>query len=204
MRHQGEITDWKDDLGYGFVAPNGGGQKVFVHIKQFSKASPRPINGDLITYELSTDQKKRTFAKNIAFVRRRIIQNSLNKNSTLGVKFSVIFLAILALTVLVGKTPLAILMIYLALSTITFINYALDKSAAKNSRQRTPESQLHLLSLLGGWPGATVAQSILRHKSVKKEFQAIFCVTIIINCAVITWLMYSQSGARFISALVGA
>lgn len=69
MRYQGEITDWKDDLGYGFAVPNGSGalhanaQRVFVHIKHFTKTSSRPVNGDLMTYELSMDQKKRSFAK---------------------------------------------------------------------------------------------------------------------------------------------
>jgi len=126
-----------------------------------------------------------------------------NKNSTLGVKFSVIFCAFLALSVLVGWAPLTLLWLYLALSTVTFINYALDKSAAKHSRRRTPESQLHLLSLIGGWPGAAIAQSILRHKSVKKEFQVMFGVTVIMNCAVLGWLMFSETGTHFISTVVG-
>ena len=28
-RHQGKITSWKDDQGFGFIAPNGGGPAVF-------------------------------------------------------------------------------------------------------------------------------------------------------------------------------
>ncbi|HEY0843252.1 DUF1294 domain-containing protein [Methylotenera sp.] len=208
MRYQGKITDWKDDLGYGFVVLNGGDtpnthpQRAFVHIKQFSSASLRPKNGDLITYELSIDKNKRTFAKNINFVNRRSIQNNPNKHSALGVKFSLIFCALLAVTVLAGWAPLALLLLYLGLSTLTFINYALDKSAAKHNLRRTPESQLHLLSLIGGWPGAALAQSILRHKSVKKEFQVMFFFTVIMNCAAMGWLVYSQSGASFISAIV--
>mgnify|MGYP003575355255 CR=1 FL=1 len=27
MRYQGKITEWKDDQGFGFVTPNGGGKK---------------------------------------------------------------------------------------------------------------------------------------------------------------------------------
>lgn len=33
MRYQGRITKWKDDQGFGFIAPNGGGEPVFVHVK---------------------------------------------------------------------------------------------------------------------------------------------------------------------------
>lgn len=39
MRYQGKVTNWKYDQGFGFVIPNGGGQKAFVHIKACSKTS---------------------------------------------------------------------------------------------------------------------------------------------------------------------
>jgi cold shock CspA family protein len=32
VRFKGKITDWNDEKGYGFVTPNGGGPRVFVHI----------------------------------------------------------------------------------------------------------------------------------------------------------------------------
>jgi len=210
MRYQGKITDWKDELGYGFVLPNGSdaphakSQKVFVHIKNFSKPTSRPINGDLITYELATDKNQRSFARNIAFVSRNNTQGKSNRNGSLGVRLAMAFYAILALTVLAGKLPLTIIGIYLMLSAITFANYAWDKSAAKHGHRRTPESQLHLLGLIGGWPGAALAQKVLRHKSVKKEFQIVFYATVIMNCTAITWLICSQSGAGLMLAIAGA
>ena len=36
------------------------------------------------------------------------------------------------------------------MSLITFVMYAFDKSAALKRGQRTPESTLHLVALLGG------------------------------------------------------
>lgn len=70
---------------------------------------------------------------------------------------------------------------YLGLSLLTFVAYALDKSAARNNTWRTPESTLHLLALAGGWPGALLAQQWLRHKSVKAEFRAVFWATVVFN-----------------------
>lgn len=83
MRYQGKITSWKDDQGFGFVIPNGGGEKAFVHIKAFSNRSHRPIEGDLITYELATDGKRRLSAENIRFVGERVTDNAPTKPSHL-------------------------------------------------------------------------------------------------------------------------
>lgn len=37
MRHQGKITNWKDEQGFGFVTPNGGGKDVFLHVDRINK-----------------------------------------------------------------------------------------------------------------------------------------------------------------------
>lgn len=72
---------------------------------------------------------------------------------------------------------------YVGLSLLAFVSYAFDKSAAMAGRWRTPEKHLHLLSLAGGWPGALLAQQILRHKTAKAEFIAVFWVTVGLNVA---------------------
>lgn len=81
-----------------------------------------------------------------------------------------------------------LLLLYFGASGITFLVYALDKSAARRDRWRTRESTLHLLSLIGGWPGALAAQQLLRHKSAKPSFQAVFWLTVAVNVAVVGWL----------------
>ena len=79
------------------------------------------------------------------------------------------------------NTALTILLIYLAVSFITFIVYALDKFAAKAGRWRTPERTLHILALIGGWPGALLARQKLRHKSQKQSFRSVFWLTVAVN-----------------------
>lgn len=68
MRYQGRITDWKDNQGFGFITPNGGGATVFLHISALSSGQPRPIGNELVTYELGQDSKERPRALNVAFV----------------------------------------------------------------------------------------------------------------------------------------
>lgn len=182
MRYQGKVTNWKDEQGFGFVTPNGGGQKAFVHIKAFSKISHRPTEGDIITYELATDETGRYFAKNIRFAGESSTSTNSNKSSYLGTFFTLTFCLLITILVSLGLLPLAIGGLYLTSSIVTFLVYAIDKSAAQNDRRRTRESTLHLLGFVGGWPGALLAQKTLRHKSKKQEFQTIFWVTVIANC----------------------
>ncbi len=52
--------------------------------------------------------------------------------------------------------------------------YAIDKWKAEADDWRIPESTLHTLELLGGWPGGIVAQKRLRHKNRKFSYQMIF------------------------------
>jgi uncharacterized membrane protein YsdA (DUF1294 family) len=82
--------------------------------------------------------------------------------------------------------------VYLALSLICFCSYALDKSAARRNERRTPESTLLVLGLVGGWPGALLAQQWLRHKTVKQPFRRMFWCTVALNMAAFLWL--SQRG----------
>jgi uncharacterized membrane protein YsdA (DUF1294 family) len=79
------------------------------------------------------------------------------------------------------------------MSLLTFIMYAIDKSAAKSGDWRTQESTLHLLSLAGGWPGALIAQQRLRHKSKKQPFRTVFWMTVLLNCAALVWMITSDS-----------
>ncbi|WP_019672268.1 DUF1294 domain-containing protein [Psychrobacter lutiphocae] len=83
---------------------------------------------------------------------------------------------------------------YLALGILTYAIYAKDKKAAEQGRWRTPEMTLHLLSVLGGWAGAMLAQSRLRHKTQKPEFRMTYYLTVIINLA---GLFYLISGGDF-------
>ena len=82
------------------------------------------------------------------------------------------------------------------LSVVTFCIYAWDKLQAKRSGWRVPEANLHLLALLGGWPGAYFAQSVIRHKNTKQRFQTIFKLTIagyIMIAGSITYLVWTFS-----------
>jgi len=82
----------------------------------------------------------------------------------------------------------SVLVGYAVASVIAFAAYGLDKRAARLGQRRTPERTLHIIELLGGWPGALLAQQLLRHKSSKPSFVAVFWFTVMLNIgAFIAW-----------------
>jgi uncharacterized membrane protein YsdA (DUF1294 family) len=110
-----------------------------------------------------------------------------------------IFLLTLAGLVAVRKVPLVVLWLYLGMSALSLLVYALDKRAARNSAQRTPENTLHLLALAGGWPGALFAQQWLRHKSAKTSFRVVFWITVVLNLAALAYLL-TDEGVRLLAS----
>ncbi|MBP9218190.1 MAG: cold shock and DUF1294 domain-containing protein [Sterolibacterium sp.] len=203
MRYQGRITTWKDDKGFGFITPNGGGEQVFVHISSFSNRQRRPEGNEIVTYELKVDAKVRAQANTVVFVGERPTSSAPPGRSNIPPIFAACFLVFVVIAVVVGRLPIAVLALYLIASLVAFLAYALDKSAALRNQWRTKESTLHLFALLGGWPGALAAQRLLRHKSAKASFQATFWVTVVLNCGVLGWL-FSLSGARALQSVLGA
>ncbi|MBA4138758.1 MAG: DUF1294 domain-containing protein [Opitutus sp.] len=68
-----------------------------------------------------------------------------------------------------------------ALSLATFALYAADKGRAKAGGARVPEIVLHALELLGGWPGALIAQQTVRHKNAKAGYQVWFWAIVMLH-----------------------
>ena len=101
----------------------------------------------------------------------------------------VAFLLAIGLGWLSGRLPALVAIAYGALSAFAVLLYGIDKSAAVDNRWRVQESSLHLVALLGGWPGALLAQDVFRHKSSKAAFQNVFWATVVCNGIGLAWLL---------------
>lgn len=205
MRFQGRISNWKDDQGYGFITPNGGGEPVFLHIKAFTRRQPRPVGEEIVTYELQQDNRGRLRASAVEFARgagrRRAVANGAPGRWPRAL--AGLFFAFLGAATAAGKMHPLLLAFYAVISITAFIAYALDKSAARNGRWRTAENTLHLLALLGGWPGALLVQYRLRHKSSKPSFLIVFWATVLLNCGALGWLL-TPAGKLALQTAFGA
>jgi uncharacterized membrane protein YsdA (DUF1294 family) len=82
------------------------------------------------------------------------------------------------------------LAVYPVASVISFVQYWQDKASAQKGRWRTSESTLHFFELLGGWPGALLAQQCFRHKTRKVSFQLLFWMIVAAHQAFwLDWLL---------------
>lgn len=88
-------------------------------------------------------------------------------------------------------------------SLISIAAYGLDKRRAAVGGRRTPERTLHLLALLGGWPGAIYAQRRFRHKTRKVPFLIAFWVVVVLHVAVVCGVAYTLLGRTGIEAVEG-
>ena len=203
MRVKGTITNWNDEKGFGFITPSDGGQRVSIHIKAFGNRNRRPEINQLVTYALSSDEKGRPCAINATLAGDRLPSGGRRSNDSISLIVAALFLVIVGVSVLTATLSPLVLVFYVIASLLTYVMYAVDKSAAKKGAWRTPESTLNLLSLAGGWPGALVAQQKLRHKSKKQSFRSVFWLTVLLNCGVFLWLL-TPTGADTLSALIAS
>lgn len=170
----GTIIEWQADKGYGFVAHQGG--RVFLHIKDFAERHKRPTVGDQIRFVFGRDAKGRSCATRAAHVRD-------------GGRFTISHLLfLLGLLVLPGVAAYHLPMhrgvfcgYAMCLSFFTYAMYAHDKHLARTRTWRLPEAALHFFEILGGWPGAFIAQRYIRHKSAKPSFQITFWLIVLLH-----------------------
>ena len=191
MRYLGRITDWNDAKGFGFVQPNGGGDRAFVHVKAFERQGRRPVSGDLIAYAVQRDAKGRLNASAVRFATTRVKREPTPRSGLPRKAIAGLAFAALLAGGLLHKLPIEVVFVCVIMSGVALFMYGFDKSAAQRGRQRTPENTLHIVALLGGWPGALLAQDLFRHKSRKTEFQAVFWTTVVVNCGALVWLLRS-------------
>ncbi|RIX84741.1 DUF1294 domain-containing protein [Acidovorax cavernicola] len=211
MKRQGTLVRWEKDRGFGFIRSPEVSADVFVHLRDFADRSAAPQVGMKLSFEEIHVGGKGPRAMAVVAAASanaapraspRAQPRRPSGRSTAGTPWGawliVIYAAGLGAAVWLGRLPLYVPAVVAGLSLLTFVAYALDKSAAQAGRWRTQESTLHLLALVGGWPGAWCAQRLLRHKSSKASFLGRFYATVALHCAaLLAWVFWLSKHAAF-------
>lgn len=193
MNQRGVLKTWNDDKCFGFIAPEDGSPDVFVHISVFSNRTTRPTVGAPMGYMLGKDFQGRPRALNAWM---EFGKGGRGPARTWGPWIATFvaadFIGALGVAAFYGAIPRFVPFAYLALSVATFATYAWDKWRAKRGGDRTAEATMHLLEMLGGWPGALIAQQWLRHKSRKRSYQVRFWIIVAFHVGAWLWVGFSK------------
>ncbi|MFY8274837.1 DUF1294 domain-containing protein [Pseudoalteromonas sp. SSDWG2] len=202
MNYQGQVTQWHDDKGYGFVHTNGQNERLFVHIKAFESSHLRPKVGDIIVFKKSKDRQGRLQATDIRYAsKHRAKKQKPSPTRRHGARLCIHLCALaIIISVIASDIPIWLLAVFALMSVITALAYYRDKNKAQRGLWRTPESTLHLMSLLGGWYGAFWAQNAFNHKSRKPSFLFGFWCSVVANVGCVIWLT-TEHGAEYVRLL---
>lgn len=173
-RRAGTISQWDDGKGCGWV--KSGGTRAFLHIREFERPERKPRLGDEVTFIEGIDAKGRECAKAVRFVKTGVPVGAVGWCVLAGLLVLPV-LAVLALSLPLWVVPTAMVVI----SAVCYWMYAHDKQQAVDGGWRVAETWLHLAELLGGWPGAFLAQRRLRHKSRKVSYRVFFWMIVMIH-----------------------
>lgn len=190
----GSLARWDDERGFGFIQPNDGGQQVFVHVTAFRGLDGRPAAGDVVVFDVVTGQDGRSQAREVQCVDRMATrperQPGRGRRQPLAL-FPVAMLAgYLGVAVAAWRVPLWVPGAYIAMGMLSFALYAADKRRARSGHWRIPEATLQAAGLACGWPGAVIAQQLLRHKNRKRSFQLLFWILAGLNSIALAVLVH--------------
>lgn len=183
MSRSGELVQWNNKGGYGFVR-DAAGNDYYVHISKLVDRQLRPRIGDLLSFEIASGRNGRPAAVNVAVaaaapvpertmrdIRRRPSEISRFKIGLRTAAATVMTLLIL-LAIGTDRAPVWLGGTYALMGAASALLYRFDKLYALNGRWRVSETNLHAVDLCFGIIGGLAAQEVYRHKTVKPRFVA--------------------------------
>lgn len=199
---KGILVLWNDEKGFGFVSTGTGERDLFMHIstvKNYRKGlSRRPKVGDAVEYQPISPEEASGQRRITRAIVVGINDSAFGIDNDPGPWWKMLGVKLLAGTpillslYLIWRTGNPIpLFSYMFMSVLSSLYFAADKRRALTHGWRIPENYLHIFELLGGWPGALLAQKAFRHKNKKGEYQRIFWEIVSLHGLIwLTWIYF--------------
>ena len=182
----------------GFIRSPKTGYDIFFHLKDY-RGSAAPREGETVWFDEITSTHTKPRAIEVSTVSGNADVHSNRPRRYIGRNSNTRpFVLLLFLWVVLGiwgvwsyRLSIWVVAAVLAVNMLTVLAYASNPQASR--RWRTPEPVLHLLSLLGGWPGAGLAQAILRYHSRKPSFASLYWGSVGLHLALLLgWLLWLE------------
>jgi uncharacterized membrane protein YsdA (DUF1294 family)/cold shock CspA family protein len=223
MNKQGTIVRWDAERGFGFVRSPATEVDVFFHVRDYRGGRTPPTQGLSVSYEeihvggkgpramsvqpleaarAQARERARSTARgdDMAAPAARARRGARPPYAATEIRAMLLlvpaYAALLVWAAWTTRLPVPVLLAAPLLSALTFFLYWRDKFAAQRGAWRTPEDLLHLFSLVGGWPGAWLAQRLLRHKSSKSSFRLTYWASVVLHWALLAYWLASAAPAR--------
>lgn len=206
MRRSGELVQWNNKGGYGFVRDDTG-RDYYVHISKVNGSAGRPRIGDTLSFEVITSRRGRPSAIEVGIeapapaptpTLRDVTQRPTNVSRfALGLRTAAATLMTLLILWAIGsgQAPIWLGGIYALMGAASALLYRFDKLYALTGKWRVSETNLHVVDLCFGIIGGLSAQEIYRHKTVKPRFVATTWTIAMIHTLGLAALAFGWLGA---------
>lgn len=181
MRLTGELVQWNNKGGYGFVR-DAGARDYYVHISKIG-AEQRPRLGDRLSFAIATGRNGRPSAVDVEIVTshpaapptlRQVVLKKPRDLWRLSIGLRVAAAAAMALLLMAAisaeRAPFWLAVLYATMGLASALLYHFDKLYALTGKWRVSERNLHLVDACFGIIGGLVAQELYRHKTLKSRF----------------------------------
>lgn len=183
MRRSGELIEWNNKAGFGFVRDEAG-HDFYVHISKLGADQARPKPGDTLSFEIARGRNGRPAAVDVVVTATsspatpslRSVKQAGGNVSRYKLGLRTVSATIMTLLILwaIGteQAPVWLGGIYALMGAASALLYRFDKLYALEGRYRVSENNLHLVDAAFGIIGGLAAQEVYRHKTVKPRFVA--------------------------------
>ncbi|MGV8832705.1 MAG: DUF1294 domain-containing protein [Devosia sp.] len=183
MPRSGELVQWNNKGGYGFVRDQANND-YYVHVSKLADRQLRPRIGDLLTFEIASGRNGRPAAINVAVASaaplRERSMSDVKRISTSVSRYKIglrttaatMMTLLILLAIADDRVPVWLGGTYALMGAASALLYRFDKLYALSGRWRVSETNLHVVDLCFGIIGGLAAQEIYRHKTVKPRFVA--------------------------------
>ena len=208
MRRTGELVQWNNKGGFGFVRDEAG-RDFYVHISKLAADQGRPRVGDQLSFEIASGRKGRPAAIDVVVTAAapapsptlRDIKQAQGNVSRFKLGLRTGSATIMTLLILwaigTGQAPVWLGGVYALMGAASALLYRFDKLYAMNNTWRVSETNLHLVDLFGGIIGGLSAQEVYRHKTVKPRFVAMTWLIALIHTLGLAALAFGLLGTVF-------